>query len=61
MRFLLPAIGIAVLIVIGTALHIHFAPKHVAEADANRGIAVHELHTNKRDVETLPEQEAPLP
>ena len=61
MRFLLPAIGVAVLIVIGTALHIHFAPKRLAEADAIRGIPVHELHTNKRDAETLPELEAPLP
>jgi hypothetical protein len=61
MRFLLPAIGIAVLIVVGTALQIRFAPKRVAEAGANLGIPVHELHTDKRDLETLPEQEAPLP
>jgi len=54
---LLPAIGIAVLVVVGTALHIHFAPKQVAEAGANPGIPVHELHTNRRDVEMLPEQE----
>jgi hypothetical protein len=57
MRFLLPAIGIAILIVIGTALQIHFSPKHVAAADVSLGIPLRELHTN-RDVKTLPEQEA---
>jgi hypothetical protein len=55
MRFLLPAIGIAVLVVVGTALQVHFAPKRVAEAGVVPGI--HEIHTDKRDVETLPEQE----
>jgi hypothetical protein len=60
MRFLLPAIGIAILIVIGTALQTHFSPKQVAAADASLGIPLRELPTN-RDVKTLPEQETPLP
>jgi hypothetical protein len=37
MRFLLPAIGIAVLVVVGTALQVHFAPKRVAEAGVMLG------------------------
>ena len=60
MRFRLPAIGIAILIVIGTALQIHSSPKRVAAADASLGIPLRELHTN-RSAKTLPEQEVPLP
>jgi hypothetical protein len=59
MRFLLPAIGIAVLVVVGTALQIHFAPKRVAEAGAIPGIPVQEFPANY--VKTLPELEVPLP
>ena len=59
MRFLLPAIGIVVLIVTWYALEIRFAPKHVAEAGANVGIPVYDLHANH--VKTVPEQEIPLP
>jgi hypothetical protein len=61
MRFLLPAIGIVVLIVTGYAIQIHFSPSHVAKAETKLGIPVYELHANKRDVKTLSEQEAPPP
>jgi len=61
MRFLFPAIGITVLIVIWYALEIRFAPKHVAAAGTNLGVPVYDLHANKRDVKTLPEEEIPLP
>jgi hypothetical protein len=61
MRFLLPAIGITVLIATGYALQNHFSSNHVAEADTKLGISVYDLHANKRDVKTLPEQGAPLP
>jgi hypothetical protein len=59
MRFLLPTIGIAVLVVVRTALQIHFAPKRVAEAGVIPGIPVQEFPANY--VKTLPEQEVPLP
>ena len=59
MRFLLPAIGVVVLIATGTALQAHFASKQVAAAEATVGVSVYELHANY--VKTLPEQEIPLP
>jgi hypothetical protein len=61
MRFLLPAIGIAVLVVTGYALEIHFSPNHVADAGANLGVPVYDVHANKQDVKTRPEQEVPPP
>jgi hypothetical protein len=59
MRFLLPATGIVVLIVIGTALQIRFPSKQVAVADATLGVPVYKIDANY--VKTLPEQEIPLP
>jgi hypothetical protein len=61
MRFLLPAVGIIVLIATGYAVQFHFSSNHVAEAGTKLDISVYELHANKRDVNTLPEQGAPLP
>jgi hypothetical protein len=61
MRFLLPAIGIIILIVTGYAIQIRFPPNHVAEAETKVGISVYDIHANKRDVKTIPEQGAPLP
>jgi hypothetical protein len=58
MRLLLPAIGIVVLIVTGTALQIHFS-KHVAVADATPGVPVQQIPANY--MKMLPEQEIPLP
>jgi hypothetical protein len=59
MRFLLPAIGIVVLTIIGTALQIHFPSKPVAVADATSGVPVYKVQADY--VKTLPEQEIPLP
>ena len=59
MRFLLPAIGIVVLIVTGTALQIHFPSKQVAVADATPDVTVYKIDANY--MKTLPEQEIPLP
>jgi hypothetical protein len=59
MRFLLPAIGITVLIVTGTALQTHFSSKQVAVAKATTGVAFYKIDANY--VKTLPEQEVPLP
>ena len=61
MRFLLPAVGIIVLIATGYAVQFHFSSNHVAEAGTKLGIPVYDLHANKRDVKTLPEQAVPLP
>jgi hypothetical protein len=61
MRFLLPVIGIVVPIVTGIALQTHFSSNQVAVAEATLGVPVYELHTNERDVKTLPEQEMLLP
>jgi hypothetical protein len=61
MRFLLPAIGVFILIVTGYAIQIRFPPNHVAEAETKLGISVYDIHANKRDVKTVPEQEVPLP
>jgi hypothetical protein len=60
-RFLLPIFGIVVLSVIGIALQTHFSSKYVALAEATLGVPVYELHANKQDMKTLPEQEIPLP
>ena len=59
MRFLLPAIGIVVLIVTGTALQMHFPSKQVAVADATPGVPVYKIDANY--MKTPPEQEIPLP
>jgi hypothetical protein len=59
MRFLLPAIGITVLIVTGTALRTHFSSKRSAVAEATTGVPVYKIDANY--VKTLPEQEIPLP
>jgi hypothetical protein len=59
MRFLLPAIGIVVLIVTGTVLQIHFPSKQVAVADASLSVPIYKIQADY--VKTLPEQEAPLP
>jgi hypothetical protein len=61
MRFLLPAVGIIVLIVTGYAIQFRFSSNRVAEAETKVGISVYDLHANKRDVKTLPEQGVPLP
>ena len=61
MRFLLPAIGIVVLIGTWYALQTHFSPNDVAETGANLGIPVYDVHASKRDVNALQEQWAPLP
>jgi hypothetical protein len=59
MRFLLPAIGITVLMVTGTALQTHFSSKRSAVAEATTGVPVYKIDANY--VKTLPEQEIPLP
>jgi len=61
MRFLLPAIGIIALIATAQAVQFHLSSTHVAEAGTKLSISVYDLHANKRDVNTLPEQGAPLP
>jgi hypothetical protein len=60
-RPLVAAIGIVGLIVGGHAIQAHLRSSRVAQAETKRGMSVYELHANKRDVKTLPEQEAPLP
>jgi len=59
MRFLLPAIGIAVLIVTGTALQTRFSSKQAAVAEVTTGVPVYKIDASH--VKTLPEQEIPLP
>jgi hypothetical protein len=61
MRLLLPVIGIVALVVTGTALQTHFSSNQAAVAEATLGVPVYELHVNKRDMKTLPDQEIPLP
>ena len=61
MRFLLPAIGIAALVVTGTALQTHFSSNDVAMAETTLGVPVYEIQANANYVKTLPEQEIPLP
>ena len=60
MRSLVAAIGIVAFIVAGHAIQAHFRSNRVAQAETKRGMSVYD-HANKRDVKTLPEQEAPLP
>ena len=61
MRSLVAAIGIVAFIVAGHAIQAHFRSHRVAQAETKRGMSVYELHANRRDVRTLPEQQAPLP
>jgi hypothetical protein len=61
MRFLLPAVGIVVLLVTGYAIQIHFPSNHVSEVETRLSPSVYDLHANERDVKTLPDQEVPLP
>jgi hypothetical protein len=61
MRFLLPAIGIAALVVTGTALETHFSSNDVAMAETTLGVPVYDIQANPNYVKTLPEQEIPLP
>jgi hypothetical protein len=61
MRFLLPATGIIVLIATGYAIQFHLSSNHAAEVETKLGVSVYDLHANKRDMKTLPEQGAPLP
>jgi len=61
MRFLLPAIGIAALVVTGTALQTHFSSNDVAMAETTLGVPVYDIQANANYVKTLPEQEIPLP
>jgi hypothetical protein len=58
MRLLIPAIGIAVLIVTGTALQMRFPSKQVA-VEATLGGPVYKIDANY--VKTLLDQEIPLP
>jgi hypothetical protein len=58
MRFLLPAIGIGVLILTGTALQTHFSSNRVV-AEATLGVPVYDIPADY--ARTLPEQEIPLP
>ena len=60
MRFLLPAIGIAALVVTGTALQT-LSSNDVAMAETTLGVPVYEIQANANYVKTLPEQEIPLP
>ena len=59
MRLLVPAIGIAVLVVTGTALEMRFPSKQVAAAEATLGVPVYKIDASY--VKTLLEQEIPLP
>ena len=61
MRFLLPAIGIAALVVTGTALQTHFSSNDSAMAETTLGVPVYDIQANANYVKTLPEQEIPLP
>ena len=61
MRFLLPAVGIAALVVTGTALQTHFSSNDVAMAETTLGVPVYDIQANANYVKTLPEQEIPLP
>jgi hypothetical protein len=58
MRFLLPAIGIAVLIATGYALQTHFSSNRVV-TEATLGVPVYDIPPDY--VRTLSEQEIPLP
>ena len=49
------------LIVAGHALETEFASSRSVESAMISGVSVYQLHLNKPDIKTLPEQEAPLP
>jgi cytochrome b subunit of formate dehydrogenase len=61
-HFVLPIIGIIVLIVTGIALQTNFSSNQVsAVLETTLGVPVYELYADKRDMKPLPDQEIPLP
>jgi hypothetical protein len=61
MRFLVGTVAVMALIVAGHALETEFASSRSVESAMISGVSVYQLHLNKPDIKTLPEQEAPLP
>jgi DUF971 family protein len=61
MRFLLPVVGIVVLLVTGYAIQIRFSSNHDSGVETRFNPSVYDVHANERDVKTLPGQEIPLP
>ena len=61
MRFLVATGAVISLIVAGHALETEFASSRSVESAMISGVSVYQLHLNKPDIKTLPEQEAPLP
>jgi len=61
MRFLVAGIAVIGLIVAGRTIATQFAPNSAVEAGMTSGISVYQIHLEKPDMKTLPEQDVPLP
>jgi hypothetical protein len=61
MRFLVATGAVISLIVAGHAIETEFAASRSVESAMISGISVYQIHLNKVNMRTLPEQEAPLP
>jgi hypothetical protein len=61
MRFFVAAVVIAGLIVAGHRIGTQFASSRSADAGMTSGFSVYQVHLNRPNLKTLPEQEAPLP
>jgi hypothetical protein len=60
-RFLVATVAVIALIVAGHTIQTELASSRSVESAMISGISVYQLHLNKPDMKTLPEQEAPLP
>jgi hypothetical protein len=61
MRFLVAGVAVIGLIVAGRTIATQFASGRSVEAAMTSGISVYQIHLDKPDMKTLPEQEVPLP
>jgi hypothetical protein len=61
MRSLGATVAIIGLIAAGHTIETQFASSRSVESAMTSGVSVYQLHLNKADMKTLPEQEAPLP
>jgi hypothetical protein len=61
MRFLVATVAVAGLIVAGHTIETQLASSRSVESEMVSDVSVYQLHINKPDMKTLPEQEAPLP
>ena len=61
MRLLVATVAVIGLVVAGHTIETQLASGRSVESALISGVSVYQLHLNKPDMKTLPEEEAPLP